>query len=252
MIVCRKITKTFAHGFLELKRKTALDNLSFEIAQGETFGIVGPNGAGKSTVIKILLGFLRPDQGEASIAGFPSGSIASRQRLGYLPERPCFYLNLSVLDHLWFAARVANKSRKWTVKQIERILELVDLAGEGKTPIKNYSKGMTQRAALAYALFFDPAILILDEPMSGLDPLGRALVVDIINNYLPAETTILFCSHILSDVERLSDRIGIMNRGKLIDTISSREVVGSSGAAAPAAHSALESYFLRQITRDNQ
>ncbi|MHB1349591.1 MAG: ABC transporter ATP-binding protein [Desulfobulbaceae bacterium] len=250
MIVCREISKAFAYGFLELKRKTALDNLSFEIAPGETFGIVGPNGAGKSTIIKILLGFIRPDRGEASIAGFPCGSIASRRQLGYLPERPCFYPNLTLLDHLFFAAGVAKKSRKWTAKQADNLLELVNLAGEGKTPIKNYSKGMTQRAALAYALLFDPQILILDEPMSGLDPLGRALVVDIINNCLSAGTTILFCSHILSDVERLSDRIGIMNRGRLIDTVSAGDIV--DGATGAGEKPALETYFLRQINNDNQ
>ena len=219
-ITCTTIRKSYPAGFLKRSRKQALDDISFEVGHNEVFGMIGLNGAGKSSILKILLSFIRPDSGTALIAGKPTGDALVRKTIGYLPENPSLYPNLSIREHLLFAGRVGGVSGEREQQRIREVLETVGLPEVANTPIKRFSKGMTQRAALAYAILLEPEILILDEPMSGLDPLGRQMVIDIIRSCKTKGATILFCSHILTDVERICDRIGIMHQGRLTRTLT--------------------------------
>lgn len=213
---CTNISKTYRFGFLQQKKKCAIKNVSFAVRSNEVFGIIGPNGAGKSSILKVIMGFVLPDKGTSLIDDTPATSASGRQDLGYLPENPSLYPHLSPREHLQFACRIAGTYGHDATHKIISSLETVALVDEIDTPVGRFSKGMTQRAALAYALLLTPRILILDEPMSGLDPIGRQLIIDIIQKMQQQGTTILFCSHILSDVERICDRIAIMNSGELI------------------------------------
>ncbi|MDW7773839.1 MAG: ABC transporter ATP-binding protein [Desulfobulbaceae bacterium] len=247
IIICRDVSKAYQTGFTGTRTQKALADFNLKVAKGEVFGIVGPNGAGKSTILKILMGFVRPDAGAATIAGNRAGDLNIRRQIGYLPENPSLYRHLSVTDHLIFAARTAGMSGRETRKRIDEILQNVNLAHAAKPPIKTFSKGMTQRAALAYALFLKPEILILDEPMSGLDPLGRNLVVEIIRQYKEASTTILFSSHILADVEHICTRIGVMNKGEMAAVTTPEELLHMDLGKHTGA-SRLESFFLNTLS----
>jgi ABC-2 type transport system ATP-binding protein len=220
MIQCSHISKSYPYGALRYKKKLSLHKVSFKVNHNEVFGMIGLNGAGKSSILKILMGFVRPDSGIALIAGDPTFTVANRSRIGYLPEHPSLYPNLSVTEHLLFGCRCGKLTTKASTNRLREVLDRVGLTEVANIPIKRFSKGMTQRAALAYAILLDPEILILDEPMSGLDPLGRQMVVDIIQECKEKGTTILFCSHILTDVERICDRIGIMHQGKLVTILN--------------------------------
>lgn len=248
-ILFSNVHKTYVSEFIRKKNK-ALVGLTFQVQKGEIFGIVGPNGAGKSTALKALMGFVKYDQGDISLSGRSPGNSDAHQSPGYLPENPCLYDHLSVKDHLLFSGRISKLRSKEISRRTDEILELVDLSHTGKAPIRSYSKGMTQRAALAYALFHQPEVLILDEPMSGLDPLGRKLVVDIIKNYNEKGHTILFCSHVLTDVERICDRIGVMSRGRLAAVITPDELRDRPFAERRGAASPLESFFMDTLARD--
>ena len=247
IISCENIEKSYPEGFSGRKKKV-LTEMSFQVRQGDVFGIVGPNGAGKSTILKILMGFVRADGGQAFIAGQSARSHASHRHLGFLPENPSLYRHLTVTDHLLFAARTARMPKVTASKRVDEILHTVDLAHAADIPISRFSKGMTQRGALAYALFLQPEILILDEPMSGLDPLGRQLVIDIIRQYHQQGTTILFCSHILTDVERICTQIAIMHQGTLAAVTTPKDLQQRKDRARPEM-SPLESYFLEVINR---
>lgn len=247
IISCENIEKYYHEGFSGLKKKV-LTELSFKVHQGDVFGIVGPNGAGKSTTLKILMGFVRADAGLALIAGQPARSHVSHRLLGFLPENPSLYRHLTVTDHLLYAAQTARMPRPVAMKRIDEILRTVDLVHAVNMPISRFSKGMTQRGALAYALFLQPEILILDEPMSGLDPLGRQLVLDVIRQCHQQGTTILFCSHILTDVERICTQIAIMHKGTLAAVTTPQELQQRKNPAGPGM-SPLESYFLEVIKR---
>lgn len=226
--------------------------MSFSVAHGEVFGIIGPNGAGKSTTLKILLGLIKADSGEAIIDGTSAEHVASRRNVGYLPENPSLYPNLTLAEHLQFACRLEPDSPKDLAEHIRSTIQRVSLTDAANLPIKKYSKGMTQRAALAYALIAHPKILILDEPMSGLDPLGRQLVIDIIHESNQQGITILFCSHILTDVERICHRIAIMNKSRLIALTTPAEVNElHKKSYENRGKSPLESYFLESIGADN-
>ena len=195
---------------------TVISGLDLEIKKGESFGFLGPNGAGKSTVIKILMDFIRYDSGTITINGKNVSSPSVRKHIGYLPEQPLFYDHLTAEEVLRFGGRIADIPKDLLEHRINDILERLMLSHAKKKPIRTYSKGMTQRTGLALALIHDPEICILDEPMSGLDPMGRKLVTDFILDMRTSGKTVFFSSHILSDVERLCDRIGVLNRGKLL------------------------------------
>lgn len=253
MIVCDAIHKSYPTGFLKRVRKEALDSVSFEVRHNEVFGMIGLNGAGKSSILKILMGFVRAESGTALIAGEPVGARENRHGIGYLPEHPSLYPNLTVTEHLRFACRIDNLPSQQAKSRVQAVLEQVGLAEAAKTPIKRFSKGMTQRAALAYAILLEPEILILDEPMSGLDPLGRQLVIDIIREFKAKGTTILFCSHILTDVERICDRIGIMHRGRLAALVSTplNGSVAQGSVQMDDGKTPLESFFLHTVQQQN-
>jgi len=207
------VTKSFGRG---THRATVLHDLSLEIRYGEIFGFIGPNGAGKSTSIKLLLNFLTPDAGQLTIGGLDVRRKQFRQLIGYLPETPCFYDNLTGRETLFFAARSAAMEKSCASENIKEILERVNLSRAADARVGTYSKGMKQRLGLATALIHDPEIYILDEPMSGLDPMGRNLVGKIIRDLKNRGKTVFFSTHILNDVEVMCDRVGILSSGSLI------------------------------------
>jgi ABC-2 type transport system ATP-binding protein len=200
----------------KLTRKVvALEELDLEVRRGEIFGFIGPNGAGKSTTMKLLLNLIRPTTGEARILGVPVSQASSRRSLGYLPENPNYYGYLTAVELLQMAGRVHGLDSQEIRKRSREVLELLDLPLDRRRTISGFSKGMVQRVGLAQAIFHDPEVIILDEPMSGLDPPGRKLVADLMLDLRDRGKTIFFSTHILHDVEVICDRIGIITRGRL-------------------------------------
>jgi ABC-2 type transport system ATP-binding protein len=213
------------------KSVLALDQLTLALEPGEVFGFLGPNGAGKSTMIKIITGQIQPSGGLAEIFGGDVSNISGRKRLGYLPENPSFYGFLTGREYLKFVARCFSDAFGKKIAEVNNVLEKLDLVSASDRPIRTYSKGMVQRLGLAQALVHDPDLYILDEPMSGLDPLGRALVKDIIKDLKNRGKTIFFSTHITSDVEAVCDRLGVIVGGRLraierVDKIIESQVTG--------------------------
>jgi ABC-2 type transport system ATP-binding protein len=210
------LTKTFQVGFRR-RRVHAVEDLTFTVQEGEIFGFVGPNGAGKTTTIKMLMGLIFPTRGRAFIFDAPIPSQASKARIGYLPENPAYYEFLTGLQALRFFARLSGVPRAVAVRRCEELLELVGLTAAAGLQIRKYSKGMQQRLGIAQALMADPAFVILDEPMSGLDPIGRKEMRDVILELKRRGKTVFFSTHILPDVESLCDRVGVIMAGRLRD-----------------------------------
>jgi ABC-2 type transport system ATP-binding protein len=209
------IHKTYNPGLFKKKVK-AVSDLSFDVNQGEVFGLIGPNGAGKSTTIRMLLGLIRPDSGTILFRGQPLADAAIQRVTGYLPENPYLYDHLSLLELLTFCGQASGLNAVTIAERGQLLMGKLNLLEAQKRPLRTFSKGMLQRAGICFALLHDPAIVILDEPMSGLDPIGRKMVFDLVMELKNAGKTIFFCSHILNDVERLCDRIGLINRGRLM------------------------------------
>jgi ABC-2 type transport system ATP-binding protein len=210
------LTKEFSSGFWRPRPHRALEALSFDVPTGGVFGLLGPNGAGKSTTLKVLTGLLRPTAGRAEVLGRPPGDTGARQRLGFLPEHPAFYDHLTAEELLTYFAGLFGYTGEDRRRRTGRLLDLVGLGADRRRPLRQYSKGMVQRVGLAQALINDPELVILDEPMSGLDPLGRREVREIILGLRDEGRTVLFSSHILSDAELLCSRIGILSKGRLV------------------------------------
>lgn len=196
-------------------RVEALKGISFAVEPGEVFGFLGPNGAGKSTTIKCLMGLIRPTGGTATIMGDAAGTVESRRHVGYLPENPSFYDYLSAEEYLAFVGRSFKMPAAELARRSEEVLKRLELWEARKRLIRGYSKGMVQRVGLAQTLLHDPDIYILDEPMSGLDPLGRALVKQIMGELRQAGKTVFFSTHIIDDVEKVCDRVAIILKGEL-------------------------------------
>jgi len=214
-IQIENLTKDYPHGFLHLKTKRSLEGLTMRVEDGEVFGFLGPNGAGKSTTIKLLVGSIFPTAGSATILGKPISDIGMHQDIGYLPEQPYFYDYLTAAELLDYFARFHNLKAADRRERVARMLKKVGLETARKIQLRKYSKGMLQRVGLAQAILHDPRVVILDEPMSGLDPLGRREVRDIILELKKEGRTVLFSTHILSDAEMLCDRVGVIHKGEL-------------------------------------
>jgi len=225
-IEIENLTKDYPTGFLDLKTKRSLDALTMQVETGEVFGFLGPNGAGKSTTIKLLMSLIFPTAGTARILGKPISDIAMHQDVGYLPEQPYFYDYLTAAELLDYFARIHDLKEKDRRERIAKMLKKVGLETAGKIQLRKYSKGMLQRVGLAQAVLHDPQVVILDEPMSGLDPVGRREVRDIILELKQEGKTVLFSTHILSDAEVLCDRVGVIVGGKLRGTGAPDELVG--------------------------
>jgi ABC-2 type transport system ATP-binding protein len=200
----------------KMTRVDALKNLDLQIATGEVFGFLGPNGAGKSTTIKLVMGLLQPTSGAARIMGVDSSLAESRHQVGFLPENPAFYDYLSAEEYIDFVGSQFRMESALLKRRSEEVLKRLDLWEARKRPMRGYSKGMVQRVGLAQALVHDPEVYILDEPMSGLDPIGRALVKDIILDLKKRGKCVFFSTHITDDVEKVCDRVGVIVKGSLV------------------------------------
>lgn len=219
--------KTFHIGFLR-KRVEAVRGCSFEVRQGEIFGLLGPNGAGKTTTIKMILRLIFPTEGEIQLFGRTPGDPKAMRRIGYMPENPYVYQYLTPLEFLDLCGRLMGMAPSERRRRAEEMVELVGLSEARNRSIGKFSKGMTQRIGLAQALMHDPELLVLDEPMSGLDPLGRKEVRDVLLEQKRRGKTLLFTSHILSDVEQLCDRVVIMKSGKIASAGRVEELIASA------------------------
>lgn len=218
-----------------MARVDALNNLDLQVAAGEVFGFLGPNGAGKSTTIKLVMGLLRPTSGSTRIMGVDSAQAVARRRVGYLPENPAFYDYLSAEEYLTFVGSQFGMDREFLRQRSEEILKRLDLWDARKRPMRGYSKGMVQRVGLAQALVHDPDVFILDEPMSGLDPIGRALVKEIILDLKKRGKCVFFSTHITDDVEKVCDRVGVIVKGRLV-ALDSVENILRSGVEGYLVH----------------
>jgi ABC-type multidrug transport system, ATPase component len=210
------LTKKFQPSF-SFRQVTAVADLSLEVTQGEVFGFLGPNGAGKTTTFKLLVGLLHPTRGKIFLWGEDHDKIELKSKIGFLPESPYFYNYLKAKEYLHLCGQLFGINAKERHNKIDTLFERVGLKDHKNALIKTYSKGMLQRLGLAQALINDPELLILDEPMSGLDPLGRKEVRDIMLELKAQGKTIIFSTHILSDVETVCDRVGIIINGSLKD-----------------------------------
>lgn len=209
------------------KTLRALNDLSLEVEEGEIFGFLGPNGAGKTTTIKILLSIIFPTKGKAWLLDKEIGDALLMHKIGYMPENPYFYRFLTGEEFLLFYAQLSGMPREDAKKKAARLLEVVNLKHAAKVRIAQYSKGMVTRVGLAQALITDPALLLLDEPMSGLDPIGRKEIRNLIHQLKEEKKTIFFCSHILADIEMLCNRIAILNKGDLVKLGTVSEILDS-------------------------
>ncbi|MCP4116035.1 MAG: ABC transporter ATP-binding protein [Desulfobacteraceae bacterium] len=242
LISISNLTKSYKtrHG---ASRLTVLSDFNLDIGRGESFGFLGPNGAGKSTLIKILMDFIRYDSGTITIEGKAIASPDVRKKIGYLPENPTFYSHLTAEEILKFGGKIAGIKTKELNRRIDELLVRLNLIHAKKQKLRTYSKGMVQRTGIAYALVHDPEICIFDEPMSGLDPMGRKLISDLIIDMRNQGKTIFFSSHILSDVEKLCDRIGILNKGQLLYCGSLKDFTSNNDD--------IETAFVNLIETDN-
>ncbi|MGD9822954.1 ABC transporter ATP-binding protein [Desulfobacter sp.] len=219
------LTKSFSNGWLG--RKQVLGDLNFQILDNEVFGYLGGNGAGKTTTFKLMLGLIRPDKGDIFFWGCPAKDKISRAMIGYLPEQPYFYAYLTGAEALDFYASLFGMTGAERKKRVGYLLDLVGVAHARDTQLRKFSRGMLQRIGIAQALVNDPKLLILDEPMSGLDPMGRKAMRDIILSCRDQGKTIIFSSHIISDVEMICDRAGILANGELKSVISMDDAMSS-------------------------
>jgi ABC-2 type transport system ATP-binding protein len=259
-IEIRGLSKDYPVGFWKKTLRPALKALDLTVETGETFGFLGPNGAGKTTTLKLLMGIIFPTAGEASILGKHYLDPEIKTRIGFLPEQPYFYDYLSAPELLDYYANLSGVPAAERKKRITAVLERVGLNDVGNKQLRKFSKGMLQRVGIAQAIIHDPQVLFLDEPMSGLDPLGRHEVRELIQGLKDEGKTIFFSTHILSDAEALCDRVGVIHRGELRgvgvvndlrSTVAGKSEVIWEGAHAIASVSSLlaESHLTGETVR---
>jgi ABC-2 type transport system ATP-binding protein len=241
MIKIDQIIKTFKSD-LGRPKVRAVRGVSLQVDKGQILGIIGPNGAGKSTLLKMILGFTTPDSGSIEINGLSPLNPESRNAVGYLPENPYYYDHLTTDELLVFCGKTAGMDREIFKARSVELLRITGLTEARGSKLSSYSKGMTQRAGLCFALIHDPDIVILDEPMSGLDPIGRKMVFDLIIDLKERGKTVLFCSHILTDVEKLCDTITIMAKGKVRRQLTKTDMIQENRD--------LETIFLEAVASD--
>ena len=218
VIAVEGLTKRFSSGWPGRPPATVLDGLSLSVRQGEIYGFLGPNGSGKTTTIKVLMGLIKATSGTAELFGKPAGDVPTRRRIGFLPEAPYFYDYLTAEEFLAFYGHLAHLDREVVAERVPHLLDMVGLAEARTRQLRKFSKGMLQRVGLAQALIHDPELVILDEPMSGLDPIGRKQVRDLILALRDQGKTVFFSTHIIPDVEMICDRVGVIVKGKLLTT----------------------------------
>jgi len=211
-----ELTKDYAVGFWRKRPRRVLDHLSLQVEQGEVFGFLGPNGAGKTTTLKLLLQLVFPTSGEARILGRPPGDLSAKRRLGYLPENPYFYDHLTAEELLTYFGGLLGLHGGERARRVSALLDDVGIGAERRLQLRKFSKGMLQRVGIAQALLNEPELVIFDEPMSGLDPLGRRDVRRMILRLRDRGCTVFFSSHVLSDAEALCSRVAILAKGRLV------------------------------------
>ena len=227
----RGLVKDFAVGLRGLKLR-AVDGLDLAIGRNEVFGLLGPNGSGKSTTIKIILGLLRPSEGACSVFGEPAKNVAARREVGFLPEAPYFYGYLSGSELVRFYARICGVPKERLERRVREVVALVGMESAAERRVGTYSKGMLQRIGLAQALVHDPALVILDEPTAGVDPIGAADIADIVRRLKEAGKTVLLSSHLLAQVEGVCDRVAILHQGRLLSEGRVSELVEAPDAVS--------------------
>lgn len=220
--------KTYNVGFWRKTKKVGLKSLNLEVKQGEVFGFLGPNGAGKTTTLKLLMGLIFPTAGTARILGRDWRDPWSRSRIGFLPEQPYFYDHLTPIELLDYYGSLSGVSAADRRLRIPKLLERVGLADQARVQLRKFSKGMLQRVGIAQAVLHEPEVVFLDEPMSGLDPIGRREIRDFIQSLNREGKTVFFSTHILSDAEALCDRVAVLNHGELRSTGVVAELIASS------------------------
>src|SRR5713226_7777757 len=242
------LTKDYAVGFWRKRPRRALDGLTLAVEQGEIFGFLGPNGAGKSTTLKLLMGLIFPTAGAARILGRAIGDVTMHRSIGFLPEQPYFYDYLTARELLDYFGQLSGVDPKQRSRQVNEVLQRVGLPDAGAVQLRKFSKGMLQRVGIAQAILHHPKVVFLDEPMSGLDPMGRREVRDLMEQLKLEGKTVFFSTHILSDAEALCDRVAIINQGELQGVGAVADVTSSvhgkvelvwQGPAVPAALRAL-------------
>lgn len=245
------LEKTYAKGVMR-RPVRAVAGVSLNVSEGEAFGFVGPNGAGKSSTIRILMGLARASGGSCQLFGIDVSKPAARIQVGYVPENPCLYDYLTPLEIVSMSLRlhlpgdgVATRGRAMSW------LEKLGVAHVADSPVRSFSKGMTQRVALANAMAVSPRLLVLDEPLSGLDPIGRREVVEILADYKRDGGTLFFTSHVLHDVERLADRFGLIHQGELRSVRAPNELVGSEDLVMVRSHGHVPIPGAREESLDN-
>jgi ABC-2 type transport system ATP-binding protein len=237
------LTKDHFSPFLR-KKFRGLENLSLDVYKGETFGLLGPNGAGKTTTIKLMLGLIRPTTGTVNIFGIQAGDPKALSRLGYLPENPYFYMHLTAMEFLEFAGLIFGMNAKQRRERAKELLEMVSMSHAANIAVRKYSKGMMQRLGIAQSLMNDPELVFYDEPMSGLDPIGRRDVRKIMQGLKDRGKTVFFNTHLLPDVNELCDRIAVLSHGKLVGT-------GTVSEISQGSYQNLEDYFMELVTQHN-
>jgi len=235
------LTKTY---FKNLSEVPVVNNISLSIPKSEVFGFLGPNGAGKTTTIKMIVGLAHPDKGEIKILEKPNHLISTKKIMGFMPENPYFYNYLTGMEFLDFMGEIFGIPKTKRINKSKRLLKLVGLEDAAQVQLKNYSKGMSQRMGLAQSLINDPEIIFLDEPLDGLDPIGRRDIKDIILNLKKSNKTIFFNSHILADVEEICDSFGIIDQGKLVITGKVKKLLPKNQT--------MEEYFIKTINKNRK